>query len=264
MTRPSNAATLKGTALYVAYGNGQIGPLDKGAVSPFDPDGSTEQEVATESAAFVHLAARPPSLLPVLAPRARRVGGRRAFVSSDAHACVAISAAILVLLDAAQRRSVPVVHTWRRAIHGFAHLTARHALAGRLGVTTRRIPFREMTSPRHVFTLESKSPAAIEHQDRIWISPSQRGGLIARRTARTLPGVPTPWCSAPDGARAWSTGSAHGSREILEAGQPGDHTVGHTAGGLFIWAQRGRESVRCLRSRGCGCGRCHRFGRSPG
>jgi S-formylglutathione hydrolase FrmB len=49
-----NAAALKGTALYVAYGNGQIGPLDNGVPSPYDPDGSIEREVATESAAFVH------------------------------------------------------------------------------------------------------------------------------------------------------------------------------------------------------------------
>jgi S-formylglutathione hydrolase FrmB len=48
-----NASALKGTALYVAYGNGHIGPLDNGVASPFDPDGSTEREVATESAAFV-------------------------------------------------------------------------------------------------------------------------------------------------------------------------------------------------------------------
>jgi diacylglycerol O-acyltransferase/trehalose O-mycolyltransferase len=49
----SNTAALKGTALYVAYGNGQIGPLDDGVPSPHDPDGSIEREVATESAAFV-------------------------------------------------------------------------------------------------------------------------------------------------------------------------------------------------------------------
>jgi S-formylglutathione hydrolase FrmB len=49
-----SAAALKGTALYVAYGNGKIGPLDKGVASPFDPDGSTERDVAVESAAFVH------------------------------------------------------------------------------------------------------------------------------------------------------------------------------------------------------------------
>jgi diacylglycerol O-acyltransferase/trehalose O-mycolyltransferase len=50
----ANAAALKGTALYVAYGNGEIGPLDNGVVSPYDPDGSIERDVATESAAFVH------------------------------------------------------------------------------------------------------------------------------------------------------------------------------------------------------------------
>jgi diacylglycerol O-acyltransferase/trehalose O-mycolyltransferase len=50
----NNAAALKGIALYVAYGNGQIGPLDNGVPSPYDPDGSIEHEVATESAAFVH------------------------------------------------------------------------------------------------------------------------------------------------------------------------------------------------------------------
>ena len=49
-----NAAALKGTALYVAYGNGEIGPLDNGVVSPYDPDGSTERDVAVQSAAFVH------------------------------------------------------------------------------------------------------------------------------------------------------------------------------------------------------------------
>jgi S-formylglutathione hydrolase FrmB len=49
-----NAAALKGTALYVAYGNGEIGPLDNGVPSPYDPDGSTERDVAVESATFVH------------------------------------------------------------------------------------------------------------------------------------------------------------------------------------------------------------------
>jgi S-formylglutathione hydrolase FrmB len=49
-----NAAALKGTPLNIANGNGQIGRLDKGSASPFDPDRSTEAEVATESAAFVH------------------------------------------------------------------------------------------------------------------------------------------------------------------------------------------------------------------
>ena len=45
-----NAAALKGTALYVAYGNGEIGPLDSGS---YDPAGVTELEIAAESAAFV-------------------------------------------------------------------------------------------------------------------------------------------------------------------------------------------------------------------
>ena len=49
-----NAAALKGTALYVAYGNGKIGPLDNGVPSPYDTDGTAEREAATESAAFVH------------------------------------------------------------------------------------------------------------------------------------------------------------------------------------------------------------------
>ena len=49
----ANAAALKGTALYVAYGNGQVGPLDNGQVSPADPDGSTEREIGAEGAAFV-------------------------------------------------------------------------------------------------------------------------------------------------------------------------------------------------------------------
>ena len=49
----TNAAALKGTALYVAYGNGVIGPLDNGNVSPFDPDGASEREIGIESALFV-------------------------------------------------------------------------------------------------------------------------------------------------------------------------------------------------------------------
>lgn len=49
----SNAAALKGTKLYVAYGNGVVGPLDNGKVSPFDPDGSSEREIGIESALFV-------------------------------------------------------------------------------------------------------------------------------------------------------------------------------------------------------------------
>jgi diacylglycerol O-acyltransferase / trehalose O-mycolyltransferase len=46
----TNAAALKGTGLYVAYGNGEIGPLDSGS---YDPLGVTEREIAAESAAFV-------------------------------------------------------------------------------------------------------------------------------------------------------------------------------------------------------------------
>ena len=49
----TNAAALEGTALYVAYGNGVVGPLDNGQVSPFDPDGATEREIGIESALFV-------------------------------------------------------------------------------------------------------------------------------------------------------------------------------------------------------------------
>jgi S-formylglutathione hydrolase FrmB len=49
----TNAAALKGTALYVAYGNGVVGPLDNGKPSPFDPDGASEREIGIESALFV-------------------------------------------------------------------------------------------------------------------------------------------------------------------------------------------------------------------
>ena len=49
----TNAAALNGTALYVAYGNGVVGPLDNGQVSPYDEDGSTEREIGIESALFV-------------------------------------------------------------------------------------------------------------------------------------------------------------------------------------------------------------------
>lgn len=49
----TNAAALEGTALYVAYGNGVIGPLDDGKPSPFDPDGASEREIGIESALFV-------------------------------------------------------------------------------------------------------------------------------------------------------------------------------------------------------------------
>jgi S-formylglutathione hydrolase FrmB len=45
-----NAAALKGTALYVAYGNGQPGPLDPSSASP-DP---TEGWIATMNETFVH------------------------------------------------------------------------------------------------------------------------------------------------------------------------------------------------------------------
>ena len=48
-----NAEALRGTDLYVAYGNGEPGALDNFAVSPFDPTGEVERFVAKESAAFV-------------------------------------------------------------------------------------------------------------------------------------------------------------------------------------------------------------------
>lgn len=48
-----NAAALKGTGLYVAYGNGKPGPFDDGQPSTFDPTGAVEREVAAQSAAFV-------------------------------------------------------------------------------------------------------------------------------------------------------------------------------------------------------------------
>jgi diacylglycerol O-acyltransferase / trehalose O-mycolyltransferase len=48
-----NAAALKGTRLYVAYGNGKPGPLDNGQPSQFDPSGAVEREVARQSAALV-------------------------------------------------------------------------------------------------------------------------------------------------------------------------------------------------------------------
>jgi diacylglycerol O-acyltransferase / trehalose O-mycolyltransferase len=46
----ANAATLKGTALYVAYGTGQPGPLDAGGTSA----DSLEQWVAPQNETFVH------------------------------------------------------------------------------------------------------------------------------------------------------------------------------------------------------------------
>lgn len=48
-----NAAALTGIALYVAYGNGEVGPLDNGQPSLMDPTGQLERRIATESAAFV-------------------------------------------------------------------------------------------------------------------------------------------------------------------------------------------------------------------
>jgi diacylglycerol O-acyltransferase/trehalose O-mycolyltransferase len=48
----ANAAALQGIGLYVAYGNGEIGPLDGGQASPWDPTGAVERECAIESAAF--------------------------------------------------------------------------------------------------------------------------------------------------------------------------------------------------------------------
>ena len=48
-----NAAAMKGTALFVAYGNGEPGALDDYAVSPWDPTGDTERFCAADSAAFV-------------------------------------------------------------------------------------------------------------------------------------------------------------------------------------------------------------------
>jgi len=48
-----NAAALRGTALYVAYGNGKPGPFDNGQPSPYDQSGDTERQVGAESATFV-------------------------------------------------------------------------------------------------------------------------------------------------------------------------------------------------------------------
>jgi len=50
----ANAQGLKGTALFVAYGNGEVGPLDNGKPSPWDPAGETEREIGLQGAAFVH------------------------------------------------------------------------------------------------------------------------------------------------------------------------------------------------------------------
>jgi diacylglycerol O-acyltransferase/trehalose O-mycolyltransferase len=48
-----NAEALRGTALFVAYGNGEPGPLDDYAISPWDPDGGAERYCGADSAAFV-------------------------------------------------------------------------------------------------------------------------------------------------------------------------------------------------------------------
>jgi diacylglycerol O-acyltransferase/trehalose O-mycolyltransferase len=50
-----NAAALRGTALYVAYGNGTPGPLDylNENGTPWDPGGAVERECGIESAALV-------------------------------------------------------------------------------------------------------------------------------------------------------------------------------------------------------------------
>jgi S-formylglutathione hydrolase FrmB len=48
-----NAAALKGTALYVSYGNGKPGPLDNGQPSAFDPGGEIEASVSIDNPAFV-------------------------------------------------------------------------------------------------------------------------------------------------------------------------------------------------------------------
>jgi diacylglycerol O-acyltransferase / trehalose O-mycolyltransferase len=49
----ANEAALRGTALYVAYGNGELGPLDNGQASAYDPSGDGERGCAAKSAAFV-------------------------------------------------------------------------------------------------------------------------------------------------------------------------------------------------------------------
>jgi diacylglycerol O-acyltransferase / trehalose O-mycolyltransferase / mycolyltransferase Ag85 len=49
----SDEAALKGTALYVAYGNGEVGPLDHGQAPFYDPGGDGEKRAAAVGAAFV-------------------------------------------------------------------------------------------------------------------------------------------------------------------------------------------------------------------
>lgn len=48
-----NAEALRGTTLFVAYGNGEPGALDDYAISPWDPDGGAERYCGADSAAFV-------------------------------------------------------------------------------------------------------------------------------------------------------------------------------------------------------------------
>ena len=49
----TNAEKLKGTALVVAYGNGEVRLLDNGVPSPWDPVGETEREIGLQGAALV-------------------------------------------------------------------------------------------------------------------------------------------------------------------------------------------------------------------
>lgn len=49
----ANAEGLRGTGLFVAYGNGVVGPLDDGQASPFDPTGEIERDAAFQSEAFI-------------------------------------------------------------------------------------------------------------------------------------------------------------------------------------------------------------------
>jgi diacylglycerol O-acyltransferase / trehalose O-mycolyltransferase len=46
-------AALRGTALYVAYGNGEVGPLDHGQAPFYDPGGDGEKRAAAVGADFV-------------------------------------------------------------------------------------------------------------------------------------------------------------------------------------------------------------------
>jgi S-formylglutathione hydrolase FrmB len=49
----ANAEGLRGTGLFVAYGNGVPGPLDDGHASPFDPTGEGERNAGVQGASFV-------------------------------------------------------------------------------------------------------------------------------------------------------------------------------------------------------------------